>query len=191
MGSEQVGHRKGRKVYNTPYHAHFLTFSCYRRQPLLLDTLPAQWTLECIDLARRETGFALWAYVIMPEHVHLIIAPGDDYDISKILWRIKRTLTYRIVQYAKASQPELLERLACRQGNKITHRFWQRGGGYDRNLWSPEHIHKMIRYVHENPVRRGLVNQPQDWPWTSCRTWMGDVPEPLPLDLDDVPIMMT
>ncbi len=158
---------------------------------MLSEDLAARWTLECVDLARREMTFALWAYVIMPEHVHLVIAPGESYVISKILWRIKRTLTYRIIEHAKASHPELLERMACRQGEKITHRFWQRGWGYDRNLWSPEHIHRMIRYVHENPVRRGLVARPQDWPWSSYRTWMGGDPSPLQLDLDDVPVITT
>jgi putative transposase len=219
MKNVPEGHRKRRKVYNTPYHAHFLTFSCYRRQAFFscgpaprrflecadparrgtpkdhacgAGMAPApQWFLECVDLARREAAFHLWAFVIMPEHVHLVIAPGESYDIGNILRRIKRTLTYRIVEHVKTVQPAFLERMAHRQGGgKVTHRFWQRGGGYDRNLWSPAHIHKMIRYVHENPVRRGLVERPEDWPWTSYRTWMGGEPEPIRLDLQDVPTIV-
>ena len=178
MRTTATEHRKRRKVYNTPYDAHFLTFSCYRRQPFLSGDLAPRWFLECLDLSRHETAFDLWAFVIMPEHVHLVIAPGEHYDISKILSRIKRTLTFRIVRHVKAVRPAFLEHMAHRQtGGKITHRFWQRGGGYDRNLWTPEHIHKMIRYVHENPVRRGLVQRPQDWPWTSYRAWTGGPPE--------------
>jgi len=192
MATTPEKHRKRRKVNNRPYHAHFLTFSCYRRQAFFLGNLAPHWFLEFLDLARHETPFDLWAFVIMPEHVHLVIAPGESYDIAKILHRIKRTLTYRILRHVQAVRPAFLERMAHRQTDgTITHRFWQRGGGYDRNLWTPEHIHKMIRYVHENPVRRGLVESPRDWPWTSYRTWMGGKPEPLPLDLQSVPTITT
>jgi len=70
---------------------------------------------------------------------------------------------------------------------QASYRFWQRGGGYDRNLWSPEEIHEKIHYIHANPVRRGLVVRPEDWPWSSYATWM-NVGEPVvPIDKQSVP----
>lgn len=126
------------------------------------------------------------------EHVHLVIAPGETYDISRILARIKRPVTTKAVDHVKRTQPAFLRRMTERRpGGRVTRRFWKPGGGYDRNLWTPEEIHKTIRYVHDNPVRRGLVEKPQDWPWTSYRTWTGEDPEPLPLDLEHVPTVMT
>jgi putative transposase len=185
-------HRKRRKVYNTPYHAHFLTFSCFKRQAFFSGELAPRWFLESLDTARRATPFSLWAFVIMPEHVHLVIAPGETYDISRILARIKRPVTTKAVDHVRRTQPAFLRRMTERRpGGRVTRRFWKPGGGYDRNLWTPEEIHKTIRYVHDNPVRRGLVEKPQDWPWTSYRTWTGEDPEPLPLDLEHVPTVMT
>ena len=50
-----------------------------------------------------------------------------------------------------------------------THRFWQRGAGYDRNSWTPCHIREAIVYIHDNPVKRGLCDKPTDWPWSIAR----------------------
>jgi putative transposase len=55
----------------------------------------------------------------------------------------------------------------------LTFRFWQAGGGFDRNVRDMNAFCKEIRYIHLNPVRRGLVAKPEDWPWSSVRWWMG------------------
>ena len=62
---------------------------------------------------------------------------------------------------------------------QASYRFWQRGGGYDRNLWSPEEIHEKIHYIHANPVRRGLVVRPEDWPWSSVHDYTGSTNRPM------------
>jgi putative transposase len=67
-----------------------------------------------------------------------------------------------------------LERLCDRQPNgDVNYRFWQRGGGYDRNVHEPKTLRKMIEYIHDNPVRRGLVKEAVDWPWSSARYYAG------------------
>ena len=52
------------------------------------------------------------------------------------------------------------------------HQFWQKGGGYDRNFWNSREIRKQIDYIHMNPVRRELVENPEDWEWSSAGFWM-------------------
>jgi putative transposase len=69
----------------------------------------------------------------------------------------------------------------------VSHRFWQRGGGYDRNLRSDRDIYEKIRYVHLNPVRRGLAKDAGDWPWSSARTHETGKPEPISLNLESLP----
>jgi putative transposase len=70
----------------------------------------------------------------------------------------------------RESQVELLRLMAARDADKkIRYRFWQRGGGYDRNLISKDAVISSIQYIHANPVRRGLVETPEDWPWSSAR----------------------
>jgi putative transposase len=69
----------------------------------------------------------------------------------------------------------------------VRYRFWQRGGGYDRNIWSLGEVLEKVRYIHENPLRRGLVDRPEQWPWSSWRAWECGVDEPLPIDRHSLP----
>src|SRR5688500_19034631 len=77
--------RKVRHSFNLPGHAHELTFSCYQRLPLLSRDRTRQWFIEALESARKIHRFQLWAYVIMPEHAHVLIFPPiDDYSIPGI-----------------------------------------------------------------------------------------------------------
>ena len=53
-------------------------------------------------------------------------------------------------------------------------RFWQTGGGFDHNIWNEHPLHEVIRYIHHNPVRRGLVADARKWEWSSATFWEGD-----------------
>jgi putative transposase len=75
-------HRRRNKSYNEPGHAHELTFSCFKRLPLLSRDRTRRWFLEALDTARLRLQLALWAYVIMPEHVHVIVWRERDYQNS-------------------------------------------------------------------------------------------------------------
>lgn len=78
-------HRKRCKRYDVPGDAHFLTFSCFRRQPLLSRDRTRMWFVEAFYSARKSAPFDLWAWVILPEHVHLVLLPKDQTRISSIL----------------------------------------------------------------------------------------------------------
>ena len=182
-------HRKRCKRFNTPHHAHFLTFSCFGRQPFFSGDTDPRWFLEQLDNARNKVGFHIWAYVLMPEHGHLVIWPGETYSISSILWWIKRPFSHRVLTHAKQNRPEFHSRMKRQAANgRPSYHFWQPGGGYDRNLWTDDHIHEKIQYVHENPVRRGLVKRPEDWIWSSYGAWATGERGPLQLDLDSAPV---
>ena len=175
-------HRKSRDI---PWDAHCLTFSCFRRQPFFTGQQAPGWFLECIDIARRNARFELWAWVIMPEHVHLVLCPHEGVAMRQILWHLKKPLSDRVLEHVRRDCPGFLPRMADVQPNgRTSYRFWQRGGGYDRNLRSVKDTHEKIRYVHGNPVRRGLVLRPEDWPWSSASDWLGLRPAPIRLDLD-------
>ena len=78
-----------------------------------------------------------------------------------------------------------------RQPNgKVHHRFWQRGGGYDRNLFEPATVYTEIEYIHNNPVRRGLCAKPEDWYWSSAADYAGVRVGPLTLDRQSLPVML-
>jgi putative transposase len=162
--------RSGRRLaLNDAGHAHELTFSCYRHLPFLRAERTCQWLAEAINQARQTYDFALWAYVFMPEHVHLLIYPRlAAYDISILLQKIKEPVGRQAVAYLKEYAPDWLPRITVRRGQRLEHRFWQAGGGYDRNVVEPHTALAMIEYIHANPVRRGLVAHAEDWMWSSA-----------------------
>jgi putative transposase len=168
-------HRKACKSDNTPGDAHELTFSCFRRLPLLGKDRSRQWLIEALDQARRRRNFSLWAYVIMPEHVHVVVWPREAvYEVRLIRTALKVPVQRKALAFLRRQAPAFLERLRDEQPNGAVHyRFWQRGGGYDRNIREPATLRTMMDYLHNNPVRRGLVKQPTDWPWSSARFYAG------------------
>src|SRR5262249_1208183 len=104
-----------------------------------------------------------------PEHVHLIVRPRRRiYDIADIRQAIKEPVGRKAVKYLRDTAPEWLERICLKKGDRIYYRFWQAGGGYGRNISEPLTLLKMIDYIHENPVRRGLVELATDWKWSSA-----------------------
>lgn len=180
--------RKRCKRYDVPGDSHHITFSCFRGIPLLSRDRSCSWLLDALELGRSQSLYDLWAYVIMPEHVHLLLLPGEGVKISTILTSVKQSVSKRAINWLKANAPHFLDQMEDRQpSGKRCYRFWQRGGGYDRNLRSVRDIHEKIRYIHENPVRRGLVSRTTDWCYSSASAWETGQDKPLAIDRDSVP----
>jgi putative transposase len=174
-----------RPALNEPGHAHELTFCCFRRYPSLQAERTCAWLAEAIEEARHKGDFALWAYAFMPEHVHLLIYPRQpDYDIRIMLQKIKEPVGRKAIQYLRDHAPQWLPRISVRRGDRMERRFWQTGGGFDRNVLEPRAVLAMIEYIHGNPVRRKLVNLAEEWKWSSAGWIEGkNSLKPDPIDL--------
>lgn len=157
---------KTRKSFDIPGHVHELTFSTKNRHKFLAMPEIAKYFVENLDNVRKDFDLEILAYVVMPEHCHILILPNHEhYSISKIL----RAAKAPVALYALKQYPELREQCAVvKQGGLTTYQFWQPGGGYDRNMWTDEAIQNSIAYIHNNPVKRYLSNTPKDWPWSSA-----------------------
>jgi REP element-mobilizing transposase RayT len=121
------------------------------------------------------------AFVFMRDHVHLIVNPREAvYDMAVIKKAVKRPFAGRLKDHLVSVGSPLLKSLTVRERPGVfSSRFWQEGGGHDRNLWNPETLVKAIDYVHCNPVRRGPVRSPDLWRWSSWNyhnnpRWKGD-----------------
>ena len=126
---------------------HFVTFSCYRRS-LLLARCQGYGAFEReLESVRRDYGFVVAGYVLMPAYVHLLLSEPGKSSLAVVL--------------------QVLKQQTSRRFEKGDHRFWQRSY-YDFNMWSEEKRMEKLRYVHRNPVKRGLVLKPEDWPWSSA-----------------------
>lgn len=177
------------KRYNEPGHAHELTFTCFHGEPFLLGEHAREWLVDAIKMSRRKHSLHLWAYVFMPEHVHLLVWPTKPiYDVSSILATIKTSVTRKALNHVRQNAPHFLPRMADVQPNGEVHdRFWQRGGGYDRNTTEPTTIWNQIDYFHLNPVRRGLCQRAEDWYWSSAGVYAGLRDGPISVDRDSLP----
>jgi putative transposase len=128
---------------------HFVTFSCYRRQPLL-GTAAAYGVFEReLEAVRARYGFVVAGYVLMPEHVHLLVGEPRRSSLSIALQVLKQQSSRKLKQRGELQ-------------------FWQRRY-YDFNVWSEEKRVEKLSYMHRNPVKRGLVEKPEDWQWSSFR----------------------
>jgi REP-associated tyrosine transposase len=111
----------------------------------------------------------------MPEHCHLLIWPSDWANPSQIMQKLSERTANFILRALRHNQthPRCRKMLTCFElpptvHHHAHHRVWQRGG-YDLNIWSEKKRQEKLTYMHNNPVRRGLVSQPGEWPWSSWR----------------------
>lgn len=155
----------------TPGQSRFPTFSCQRRLPLFSNPRIADVFAESLARGRAAIGFELYAWVVMPEHVHLLLRPRDEVMVGRALRFIKQSASQRVLARWQEMRAPILARLETADGRP---RFWQKGGGVDRNVRSEEEFARHVLYIHQNPVERGLVRRAEDWRWSSVRWWMGE-----------------
>jgi len=154
--------------YSAPGHIHYLTFSCYHHLWLFKSPSLYRAFLHNLDHVRTAEKCKLYGYMVMPNHVHLLIYPPEEISISSLLWTIKRPFGLLALDYLKQRQPELYTKLRVVKGGRIIHRFWQAGGGYDRNIFRDDSFRQKLDYMHQNPVRKQLVKSPEAWTWSSA-----------------------
>ena len=139
----------GLKGFQQCRHVHFLTFCCYhRRAKLDKDRLRAIF-VAALERVRRTYGLCIYGYVIMPEHVHLLVNEPEVGTLAQAMQSLKQGVARRLA--LRAADP-----------------FWQERY-HDFNVWSERKFVEKLRYIHRNPVHRGLVARPDDWRWSSFR----------------------
>ena len=164
-------------------HIHFSTFCCFRRLQFFRHEIVRDAFVGSMKEVRAKLQIRWLGYVVMPEHVHILVLPQargseDVVPISTVLhdlkglsgrdckealraiWRDKRSL---------GAPP--LDAWATGHGTK---RFWK-PRGHDFNVLREEKVLEKLDYIHRNPVRRELVDRPEQWRWSSYRFYeLGD-----------------
>jgi putative transposase len=159
------------KRYYGRGHLHFLTFSCYQRRPLLETSDARDVFLRELDRARSKWKFRLLGYVVMPEHVHLLISEPPAGTPSTALHQLKLRVAKRLRPRSKRGRSGQTE-LSFAEGAEPLRSFWQ-ARFYDFNVYSEGKIKEKLNYMHANPVKRGLVDHPRDWAWSSWNFYFG------------------
>jgi REP-associated tyrosine transposase len=105
--------------------------------------------MAALERVRQQHGLCVYGYVVMPEHVHLLVNEPERGNLARAMQSLKQGVSRRLALRARDS-------------------FWQ-ARYYDFNVWSERKFVEKLRYIHRNPVKRGLVERPEDYRWSSFR----------------------
>jgi putative transposase len=185
---------------------HFLTFSCYRRRPFFRNEVYCDLFLKILERVRRRYRLVVLGYVVMPEHVHLLVSEPQRETLSTAVQALKlgfvRSLECSgggVVAGDPRSRKngETWATLTCGTPSPGTstsgtpmhpQRFWQ-ARFYDFNVWTERKRMEKLRYIHRNPVTRGLVASPEQWRWSSFRWYLCGEPGPVKINDTDILVM--
>jgi len=154
------------------HHLHFITCSCYRRLPFLGTARSRDRFLSILEETRRRYRFVVVGYVVMPEHIHLLISEPEVGTPSTVMQILKQRAAHALLPKRKRRDP----RQRSLFGDEVPRRaFWQ-ARFYDFNVWTTRKRVEKLRYMHRNPVKRGLAESPEQWRWSSYRFYfLGEV----------------
>ena len=138
----------GLKRFHHTGESHFVTFCCYHRRPLLSSDASKRVFESALQRVRCRFRLRVYGYVVMPEHVHLLLSEPERQTLADALKSLKQGVSRRLIGNAE--------------------HFWQKRY-YDFNIRNAPQFVEKLRYIHRNPVRRGLCARPEDWEWSSFR----------------------
>ena len=157
----------GLKRYQQTGHLHFITFSCHNRLPLLAPPHAKHIVEHQLDHLRTTHAFDLHGYVLMPEHVHLLLSEPTHHPLATTL-KILKQQTSKLL------------------GNGDP--FWL-PRYHDFNVRTEAKRLEKLRYIHRNPVKRGLVPHPEDYPWSSFRHYASTTSTRITITTPGAPFM--
>jgi len=143
----------GLRRFQESGQSRFVTFRCYRRQPFFATPELFEHFVRCLEDMRRRFDVCIYGYVVMPEHVHLLLSEPPRAKLAEAIHYLKLSFAKRVRGLRPAAQMGA---------------FWQKRY-YDRNVRSYCEFTVKLRYLHRNPVERGLVKEAADWKWSSFR----------------------
>jgi putative transposase len=152
--------------YYGAYHLHFITCSCYHRQPWLGSGQRRDLLLRVLEQVRRRYQLVVAGYVVMPEHIHLLIGEAEKGNPSRVMQAVKQGFARRVLRQMRKRRVSAQQELFATEAEHVwQHRF------YDFNVWSERKRVEKLGYMHRNPVERGLVAEPEQWAWSSFRSY--------------------
>jgi REP-associated tyrosine transposase len=163
--------------------ALYITIVTKDRLPVFQTAKLKHALCSAIAEARQTAGFLLFAYVLMPDHMHLLTSrPSTTSEVLRVL---KGVTARRIIDYLKANNhsSSLAKLQHAQRERNYRYSLWQT----EKNVlpvFSEEMFMQKVHYIHQNPVRAGLVQHAEEYSWSSVRVWRSCQLEREPLQLD-------
>ncbi|MFZ0769993.1 MAG: transposase [Candidatus Sulfotelmatobacter sp.] len=173
-----------------------LTFSCYQRQPFFNNAAHCDLFLTILERVRRRYRLVVLGYVVMPEHVHLLLSEPQRATLSTAIQALKLGVV-RTLQIPNDEAPAVPTPRPRKPGEtwgtpvrgSLTRKhFWQ-ARFYDFNVRTEKKRIEKLRYIHRNPVARGLVASPELWRWSSFRWYSSGEVGPVRINDTDILVM--
>jgi putative transposase len=139
--------------YQQSIQTHYLTISCYRRLSKFGEACRRDLAVRCLERTRISFRLQVYGFVIMPEHVHLLVSEPEKDSLAVALQSFKLAVTKRAPAVSRG-----------RVTGRVLHKRY-----YDHNVRDYDSFVGKLRYIHRNPVKRGLCAKPEDWKWSSFR----------------------
>jgi putative transposase len=165
---------RGLRRFQHSKQSHFVTFSCYRRLPLFSSSEFFDGFVRCLEEMRRRFEARIYGYVVMPEHVHLLMSEPEVLALAEAIHFLKLSFAKRIggLRSARQSGSQVSApntRTPCDEkrgwganlGHEAPDSFWQKRY-HDRNVRDYREFKAKLRYLHRNPVKPGLVRKPEE-----------------------------
>ena len=159
----------------------FVTFGCYHRHELLTTPQVVSVFLDALDGIRVVYSIQLLGYVVMPDHVHLVLLPPNSIKLGPVIGELKSKSASQIIARELIDFP--VDCFVFKDGRQRL-AFWQ-PRCYDHNCRTNETAMEKIDYCHNNPVARGLVTEPGAWLWSSYNWYRGVSRVPIEMDKID------
>jgi len=131
---------------------HFITCSCYRRLPLLGSAQSRDLLLSILEQTRKRYRFVVVGYVVMPEHIHLLMSEPEVGTASTVMQVLKQRTARALLPKLRRCDPRQIKLFG---ESPVRAPFWQ-ARFYDFNVWTDKKWDGKLRYMHDNPVKRGL-----------------------------------
>ena len=154
-----------RRILDSELYAHFVTFSCYHRRRALDEDQPKRIVLGTLNVQLRRHEATCCGFVIMPEHVHIVVWFPEPKQLSRFMHDWKRESSRALKAWYRRHRPKYYA------ASKMTEHFWQ-PKYYPFEIYTQAKLHEKVVYMHKNPVERGLVERAVDYPWSSARYWL-------------------
>ncbi len=172
-----------------PDHLYFITTSAVKHRHLFRRDVVKRLIVDALDCMRLRERFKLYAFVIMPNHVHLIIQCRAGDAVADVMRDFKKHIADRLVRHyrVEGNQPALdYLASAAAQTGKQRYKVWE--DGYNaKDVFSPEFLRQKMTYIHNNPCQPhwNLVEHPEDYAWSSARFYLLEEAAVIPLDNAD------
>ncbi|MDN5205106.1 transposase [Fulvivirgaceae bacterium BMA10] len=164
---------------DNPEGIYFVTFTVVEWIDVFTRPCYSEIIIESLKYCQRRKGLIIYAYCIMSNHVHLIVSSDLNNDLSRIIGDFKKFTSNKIIKSIEMG-PEsrrnwmlwIFQQAGLRDKNNKRHKFWK-NGNHPEELFTGKFLKQKLSYIHNNPVAAQIVENPEDYVWSSAKSYAG------------------